>query len=81
MEEPTTRERVIEEIKLMPDHKLQEVYDVLHYFRLGLQKPEKNSDRIMKFAGCWEDMPEEAFREFLKDVKDRREQAFSRRRN
>lgn len=79
MEETTTLEKVIEEIRLVPEHKLQEVYDFLHYFRLGLQKPERNSDQIMKYAGCWEEMSEEAFGGFLKEVRERRERAFSRR--
>ena len=74
------RERVIDEIKLIPDHKLSEVYEFIHYFRIGLQKSNGGIDQIMKFAGCWKDMPEQLLKEFLEDTKQRRKQAFSRRR-
>lgn len=38
MRNPLTYEHVVEEIKLIPNDKLAEVYDFLHYFRLGLQQ-------------------------------------------
>ncbi len=75
-----TRDRVIEEIRHIPEHKLSEVYDLLHYFRVGLQTSKGNADRIVKFAGCWGDMPAETFREFTEEILERRKQAFSRRR-
>ncbi|MBI5043234.1 MAG: hypothetical protein HZC10_05270 [Nitrospirae bacterium] len=81
MKELLIRERVIDEIKLIPDHKLSEVYEFIHYFRIGLQKSKGGIDQTMKFAGCWKDMPEQLFKEFLEDTKQRRKQAFSRRRN
>jgi hypothetical protein len=30
------QEQLIEEIKQIPDEKLAEIYDLIHYFRLGL---------------------------------------------
>lgn len=81
MGESIIRERVIEEIKLIPEHKLLEIYDFLHYFRIGLQKSIENIDQIMSFAGCWEDMPEEVFSDFLEEIAQRRTQAFLRRRS
>ncbi len=35
----------------------------------------------MEFAGCWNDMPEEVFDEFISDIVHRRKQAFSGRRS
>ena len=69
----------MEEIKLIPEHKLSEVYDFIHYFRIGLQKAKGNMDQIMKFAGCWKDMPEKVFNEFLAEICERRKQAFTRK--
>ncbi len=37
MEASMIRDRVVEEIKLLPDHKLMEIFDLVHYFRVGLQ--------------------------------------------
>ncbi len=40
-----------------------------------------NTEHIMKFAGAWRDMSEDAFNDFLAEVSQRREVAFSRRRS
>ena len=45
-------------------------------FKSGLKKFPKNIDQIMKFAGCWEDMPDETFTEFSNEIDKRRKQAF-----
>ncbi|HLG30380.1 MAG TPA: hypothetical protein VI387_09240 [Candidatus Brocadiales bacterium] len=81
MKKSIVRDKVMEEIKLLPEHKLSEVYDFIHYFRIGLQKSKGNVDQIMNFAGCWKDMPEKLFNEFLEDIGKRRKQAFTRRRS
>lgn len=65
MRESVMLSKVIEELNLIPEHKLSEVYDFTHYFRIGLQKSKGNVDQTMKFAGCWEDMPENLFNEFF----------------
>lgn len=74
------REKVIEEVKLVPEYRLQDVYDFIHYFRLGLESEPQQIDDIMEFAGSWDDMPEELYTEFLAEVDQRRQLAFSRRR-
>lgn len=82
MKKTIVRDKVMEEIKLIPEHKLPEVYDFIHYFRIGLQKSKEGSiDQTMNFAGCWKDMPEKLFNELLEDIGKRRKQAFTRRRS
>jgi hypothetical protein len=81
MEATMLRDRVVEEIKLLPDHKLLEILDLVHYFRVGWQGAGENISQIMGFAGSWKDMPEDTFREFSAEVAQRRSQAFSRRRS
>lgn len=39
------KEQIIEEIKQIPNDKLDEIYDLIHYFRLGLNQ-EKRSHKI-----------------------------------
>ena len=80
MGESITRSQVIDEIKRIPENKLPEVYDFLHFFRLGLQKSKSGAEETMKFAGCWDDMPDKAFNDFLDEIRERRGAAFSRRR-
>jgi len=71
----------MEEIKLIPEHKLSEGYDFIHYFRIGLQKSKVNINQIMQFAGCWKDMSEDLFNDFLEEISKRRSQAFAGRRD
>jgi len=39
------QEQLIEEIKQIPNEKLAEIYDLIHYFRLGLTQ-EKQTPKI-----------------------------------
>ena len=81
MEGLVIRDKVMEEIKFIPEHKLSEIYDFIHYFRVDSQKSKVNIDQIMQFAGCWKDMPKDVFNDFSEETKERRSQAFVRRRN
>jgi hypothetical protein len=74
------RAKVLEEVNLFPESKLPDLYDFIHYFRLGLETSRGNGGQIMQFAGTWKDMPDEIFAAFLKEVVERRQRAFSRRR-
>lgn len=38
---------------------------------------EDNAQQIMKYAGCWSDMPDEDFEGFLQDIEKRRCNAFT----
>ena len=68
------RAQVIEGIQHMPEEKLDELYDQLHFFRIGLQHiPASSSDNtVMAFAGCWKDMSDEDFDALLDDMTMRR---------
>jgi hypothetical protein len=73
--------KVLQEIDLIPEDKLVDVYNFIHYFRLGLEKSEaKDTQPILAFAGCWQDMPDEAFNDFTTEISQRRQQAFKQRR-
>ena len=76
------KSKVLQEIDLIPEDKLSDLYNFIHYFRLGLEKSQtKKSDRILAFAGCWKDMPDEMFADFTVEIAERRRQAFVRRRS
>lgn len=79
----TIREKLINEIQLIPDHHLLELYSFLHYYRLGL-KQAKSSDKnnqtfTMQFAGCWENMSDKEYNDLMDDMQQRRQNAFSGR--
>ncbi|PKP58997.1 MAG: hypothetical protein CVT88_06440, partial [Candidatus Altiarchaeales archaeon HGW-Altiarchaeales-1] len=70
------QEKVMNEICLIPLEKLNAVYDIIHFFRVGLERSKSDTNKILEFAGCWKDMPDEKFNSFTKEIGERRKQAF-----
>jgi hypothetical protein len=77
----TMREKLVDEISQIPDEKVPEIFDFIHHFRLGLNVKESNPQNILKLAGSWNDMSEADFTEFQNELKSRRKNAFTSRRN
>lgn len=75
-----TREDIFEELKLIPEAKLTEIYDFIHYYRLGL-KSEMSGNPTLELAGAWSDMSEEEFQDFLEETETRRREGFLGRRH
>lgn len=71
------RTQVWKEIQQVPEGKLVELYDLIHTFRL--QAEPANQQPILQFAGCWSDLPDDTYSEFLDDISLRRQNAFSQR--
>ena len=75
------KRKVLQEIDLLPEDKLIDIYNFIHHFRLGVEKAESIPTKsTVSFAGSWSDMPEDMFQEMSREVEQRRQQAFSRRR-
>lgn len=73
------RDKLRDEILGIPDSRLQEVYDFIHFFRLGLERDEPAAVLdVMRFAGAWEDMKD--FDAFEEELRERRHTAFKSRR-
>ena len=72
------KSKLINEISLLPEDKLREVYNFIHYFRLGAEKIKENNN-ILSFSGSWKDMDDELFDEYLSDISKRRNKAFDSR--
>ena len=70
---------IIEELDQIPEVKIAEIYDFLHYHRLGLQQPMAEVNPTLSLAGAWKDMPNEKFDDLLNELAQRRKQAFSGR--
>lgn len=82
MSQSITRNKVMEEIQLIPEHKLEEVYDFVHYLRIGLREAVRgDKEEVMKFTGSWSELSDEVFQKFTLEIRERRAQAFSRRRS
>jgi hypothetical protein len=73
------RARLQAEIRELPDSRLQEVYDLIHVFRLGLKQEQvQDASDVMRFAGAWDDLND--FDAFEAEIRARRRTAFSTRR-
>ena len=73
------RNKVIEEINRVPEDKLKDIYEFIHFFNLRDETNKNTPEDIMQFAGCWQDMPDGDFKEFLSEITARRKNAFSGR--
>lgn len=78
------RERLLDEIQRIPDTKIAEIFDLIHFFRIGLatvpHEAEAPDTMINQFAGCWSDMPEQEFMAFESELQSRRHASFGQRR-
>jgi hypothetical protein len=79
MEYLISKNKIVEEISLIPDDKLTELYDLIHNFRIELSQSENKINEIMQFAGCWEKMSDEDFTDFCEEIEQRRQTSSSRR--
>ncbi|MBD2138748.1 hypothetical protein H6F32_14430 [Anabaena sp. FACHB-1237] len=71
----------MKEINLIPEDKLEELYNFIHYWRLNVESSPGSIEQIMQFAGCWNDMSDEMFTNFSEEINTRRQQAFFERRS
>lgn len=79
------RTKVIEEINLLPVERLIDLYNLIHYFRIGIEQShtieQPQVAKVMALAGSWSDMPADDFTDFLEEIEERRQSAFQTRRN
>jgi hypothetical protein len=65
------KDKVIREIDLIPEEQLADLYNFIHYFRLGLETSSSQENKqTLAFASCWRDMPDETFSDFMAEVTD-----------
>lgn len=72
------REKLKDEIREIPGSRRQEIYDVIHFFRLGLEREVPKRPDVMRFASAWEELPD--FAGLEAELKQRRREAYKSRR-
>ena len=65
--------RIVEEINLIPAEKRQELYELIHSFRVSLKSEENKTNEIMDFAGSWSNLDEQDFKNFNEEIEQRRQ--------
>ena len=76
-----TKQKVVEELEQIPQGRLPELYDLIHHYRLGLEKSGSRRSQILLLAGSWSEMTDEEFTAFLEEIPERRSTVFAHRRS
>ena len=76
--EKIIKQKITEEINLIPESNRHELYELIHNFRTNLKPKKSQKDSIMEFAGSWLDISEDDFYNLCEEIEQRR-QASSRR--
>lgn len=76
------KEKIIQEVEKIPKDRVAELYDVIHFFRIGVESQKKvikdRGQAVLKFFGIWRNItPEEAA--VLDEIKSRRQKTFRKR--
>lgn len=53
MQQLELQTKLIEEIKQIPNDKLAEIYDLIHYFRLGLKQEKQTQNAEITLQNCF----------------------------
>ena len=69
---------LIKEIKNIPDHRLDEVYEFIHALNQGKKKNIAQRKKILAFAGSFSDMSDKEYAAFLSNTKKTRTLLFNR---
>lgn len=64
--------RIIKEIEQIPENGLMELYNIVHFYRIGLEQTFNNKNEKFEYAGCWSDMSEEDYQDFVETIYRRR---------
>jgi len=73
------QEKILQELEQIPPAKLAELYELIHYYRIGLQQDQQQNPTLA-LAGTWADMPDDVFQSLIGDIGNRRNRAFLHRR-
>jgi hypothetical protein len=60
---------ILQKLSTLPVDYLQQVEEFLSQLGEEVQSKEENRQKIMSFAGAWQDMPQEDFDDYLREAK------------
>jgi len=69
---------ILEEIKDIPLHRLDEVYEFIHALKINTQSSEEKRKKILAFGGAFNDMNNDNFEDFVKENNKTRANTFNR---
>lgn len=73
-----TLNTILKELKNVPVERLEDLYSIIHSLQANTKKSDKRSKEILSFAGTFGDMSENDYNDFLRQVKQTRNDLFDR---
>lgn len=73
-----TLNTILKELKNVPLDRLEDLYSIIHSLQVNTKKSEKQSKKILSFAGAFGDMSEKDYNDFLNHTRDTRNNLFDR---
>jgi hypothetical protein len=73
-----TLNTILKELKNVPVDRLADLYSIIHSLRANTKKTVKTSKKILAFAGSFNDMSENDYNDFLKQIRHTRNDLFDR---
>ena len=74
-----TLNTILKEIKDVPVHRLEELYQLVHSMSSSTKKKESLRKKILSFGGSFSDMSSENYSDFLDQTNQARGKLFDRR--
>lgn len=73
-----TLNTIFKELKNVPVERLEDLYSIIHSLQANTKKSDKRSKEVLSFAGTFGDMSENDYNDFLRQVKQTRNDLFDR---
>ncbi len=73
-----TLNTILKELKNIPADRLKDLYSIINSLKANKKKPASNRKKILSFAGCFSDMTEEDYSDFIHEVQKTRNNLFDR---
>ena len=69
---------ILEELKNVPVDKLQDLYSIIHSFRVNSKNSGDANKKILSFAGVFSDMSQDDYDDLTKDLEKTKTALFDR---
>lgn len=71
-----TIQNIIDELQDVPEEKIDELYQFVHFLASN-KNLKNNKEKIMSFAGAFNDMSDEDYSDFVRQTKETRNNIFA----
>lgn len=73
-----TLDTILKELKEVPLNRLQDLYSFIRSLKADVKRSDTSREKILSFAGCFSDMTDKQYDEFVEETKKTRATLFDR---